>query len=105
MAHLNKNTVTGAGTTQTLVAANGGGDTFDSGTRSFLTVKNGGGSGITVTVTSPGVCSQGFTHDLVVSVAAGATVQIGPLDPARFGDTAAVSYSGVTTVTVGVFTT
>lgn len=105
MALLTTSMVTGGGTLRSLVAATGGGDSLVSGDRTFLTVNNGGGSPITVTVGSPGLCNQGFSHNLAVSVGAGATTHIGPLNNSRYGDIVAVTYSAVTSVTVGAFST
>ena len=83
-------------------AASAGGDTFDNDGRTFLIVRNGGGSPMTVTVDSTQLCSQGFDHNepTAVSVANGAERWFGPFPPTRFGTPAAVSYSAVTSVTV-----
>ena len=92
------------GLATTYAAAAGGGDEFPNDGRTMLHVKNGGGAGITVTVNSRVNCSQGYDHDSVSSIGAGAEAMIGPFDLTRFNDTttnrAAVTYSGVTTVTV-----
>lgn len=82
------------------VAAAGGGDTFVNDGRTYLYVKNGGGGSINVTVDTTTNCNYGFDHDAVVAVPAGGERLIGPFAPSRFGSTCAVSYSGVTTVTV-----
>lgn len=104
MAALATQQVTQAGTAVTMAAATSGGDTLTPSDHTHLRVKNGGGSPINVTVAGQGVCNQGFTHDLVVAVAAGAEEDIGPIGPARFARSsdgqAAVTYSGVTSVTV-----
>lgn len=96
--------VSHSGVVQSLVAAAGGGDTLSAGERTFLVVNNGSGGSINVTVASPTTCSQGSTHPLVVAVGAGAVKYIGPLPENRFGDPVSVTYSAVTSVTVGVFT-
>lgn len=88
------------GATPAYAAADVAGDTFDNDSRTMLHVKNGGGGSINVTVDSPTVCDQGGTHDLVVAVPAGQERIIGPFPVARFGSSVAVTYSGVTTVTV-----
>jgi hypothetical protein len=82
------------------VAAGAGGDTFANDGATLLHVKNGGGGSIDVTVDSTQQCSHGFDHNVVVAVPAGGERVIGPFPTRRFGETASVSYSGVTTVTV-----
>ncbi len=103
MATLATVSPSGTGTALAPVAAAGGGDRIPCGDKNFLYVKNGSGSSITVTVDSVTACSQGSDHDLVVVVAAAAEVLIGPIT-SRYAATsdglAAVSYSGVTTLTV-----
>lgn len=76
-------------------------DTFLNDGRTFLVVKNGGGSAIDVTISDVVPCNYGFTHDLVVSVAAGAEEWIGVLPVGRFNDNgyATVTYSDITSVT------
>ncbi len=100
MAALSVQQISIAGLTPTMVAAAGGGDTVPAGDRNFLLVRNGGGSGITVTVTTPGTVGGLAIADATVSVGAGADKLIGPLTASLFGDPAAVAYSGVTSVTV-----
>lgn len=88
----------------TMQAASTGGDTLSNDGRTLLVIGNGGTSAITVTVQATEPCNQGYTHDAVANVAAGATVDIGPLSPVRFNDrsgNAAVTYSSATSVTVG----
>jgi hypothetical protein len=88
-------------------AAAAGGDSMETGERNYLHVKNGGGASITVTVNSQRTCDQGFDHDLTVVVPAttGERV-IGPITD-RFKDPttgrALITYTAVTTVTVGAF--
>lgn len=95
--------------TVSLAAAAGGGDAFSNDGRTFFVVSNGGGSPITVTVevqrTSikvPGLGSVTFA-DIPVTVAAGVTKWIsvpkGPYTDSN-GRTQ-LTYSGVTSVTVG----
>lgn len=90
-------------------AAAGGGDEMPNDGDTFLHVKNGGGAGITVTVAAQVTARDAegygpFTRaNLAVSIAAGADKLIGPLPPKTFNNTngrAAITYSGVTTVTV-----
>lgn len=105
MALLTLQSAAPTGTAVTFAAATAStGDTFPPGDHVMVHVKNLSGGSINATVTSPGICSQGFTHDLVVAVAAGATEEIGPLPASRYGDPttglAKVTCSSVTTVTV-----
>lgn len=95
----------------TTTSAAGGGDTFvnDASERTFFRITNGGGSSITVTFTSQVTSADTIglgkvaLSNLAVSVAAGVTKYIGPFSGRRFNNASgavAVSYSGVTSVTV-----
>jgi hypothetical protein len=92
------------GLVKTMATAAAGGDTFSNDGNTLLYVKNGGASPITVTVNSVAPCSQGFDHDLVVSLSASAEIAFPKLDPSRFNDLStglvSVFYSVVTNVTV-----
>lgn len=109
MAALTTQTPLIAGQSISYVAAGAGGDTISpSDGKTFLHVKNGGGSSITVTITAHGMCNQGFTHNAIVTVAAAADEAIGPFDTQRFSNGTGgidVTYSGVTTVTVAAIRT
>lgn len=90
------------GIVPTFAAAAAGGDTADvSNGRTFLVVKNGGGSAVTVTLVTPGTVGGFAIADPTYSVANGGERWIGPLDPALFGTVVSISYSAVTSVTVG----
>lgn len=107
MALLTKQSITRAGATPAYVAATGGGDTVAVGDHTFLHVKNGHTSSWTVTVNSVENCNQGFDHDLAVVVPNAAERIIGPINAPRFGDSAtpaAITYSGVTALTIAAFT-
>lgn len=96
-----------AGTAPSFVAAAGGGDRAPCGPKNYLHVKNASGGAITVTVDSVVPCNYGSDHDLVVSVPATTGERlIGPLSPERYASTsdglAAITYSGVTSLTVMV---
>jgi len=88
------------------VAAAGGGDTFVNDGKTIFVVKNGGGSGITVTFVTPVTVDGLAVTDLAATIGAGATRAIGPFPPAWYNDTGvaggvvSVTYSGVTSVTV-----
>lgn len=93
-----------------MAAAAGGGDSFPNTGNEFLKVANGGGGSITVTIAAQRACSDfgvaNAAHDLVVTVTNGQTRDIGPIDPKGYNDAngrAQIAYSGVTSVTVGVF--
>lgn len=110
MAALSAQQITEAGVTPTFAAAAGGGDTAPVGDKTFLVVKNGGGSSITVTLAAfPNTSAFGTTiPDPTVTVANGSEKWIGPLRGASYADPStgrcAISYSAVTSVTVGVIT-
>jgi hypothetical protein len=104
---LSAQTVALAGITPSYSAADAAGNywTNNSG-RTFLHVKNGGGGSINVTINSQATCDQGFDHDQVVAVTNGQERMIGPFPTTRWNDANGrvnVSYSGVASVTVGVF--
>lgn len=95
------------GIVATLAAASGGGDTFTPVQNQFLMVTNGGGSPITVTVATPGQVRGLDIVQISVSVTNGTTkfILISPpdfvMDPTTgLGN---ITYSAVTSVTVGVF--
>lgn len=105
MAVLSLQTITAAGLAPTYGSANAGGDKVSLGASNiFVHVKNGGGSSITVTVTTQANSYKGLTvPDRTVTVAAGGERMIGPIDPALHADTnnqASIGYSAVTSVTV-----
>lgn len=111
MADLTKQAVVPGGLTPAFAAASGGGDKVVAPSpNTFLVVKNGGGSSITVTIVTPRVDPRtGLAEaDAGGSVPNGAERWFGPLHPDVYGDPAdagkvAVTYSGVTSVTVGAF--
>lgn len=105
--------VTEAGVAMTLASAAGGGDSFanDSSGRTFLVVTNGSGGSITVTITPATASVFVPGHGTLTkaaggaAVAAGVTKIFGPF-PTTYNDSSgrvAVTYSGVTSLTVGVF--
>ena len=110
MATLATQSVSTAGLAPSYASAAGGGDKCRPGEHTFLHVVNGGGGSINVTVNDPNSQNPGnaasFNPDLVVAVGAGANKMIGPLKASRFRDASdglvAISYSGVSSVTVAV---
>lgn len=91
----------------TFTAAAAGGDTATAGSDTFLVVKNGGGSSINVTLDVPGLDDFGNANpDLVVAVV-NATERYIPLRHAKLVQSNGqvnITYSAVTSVTVGIFT-
>lgn len=102
MATLSVQVITLDGTEITLAAAAGGGDQFANTGREYLDVDNASGGSITVTCAAEHDCDQGFTHNAAAAVGAGERHLLGPFPVARFGRTVEVTYSGVTSLTVGV---
>lgn len=95
-------TDSGAAISYSAVAAS---DTVDcSNGRTFLHVKNGGGSPDTVTLVTPGTVSGLAIADRTISVPAGAERLIGPLDPGLYGAIATVQHSFITSVTAAAVT-
>lgn len=91
-------------TVAALVAATALGDSAEVGTGKFLAVNNGGGSPITVTIVTPGQTKGFAIADGSYAVAAGKLLLVPLNDVFRGGDgRAAITYSAVTSVTVGVF--
>lgn len=105
MADLATQKVQAAGSVPTLAPATVSGDRMVWSPTGFLKVSNASGGPINVTLNSIRACDQGFDHDTVVAVAAGATKDISIKDP-RFRDSSGwvnITYSAVTSVTVGAF--
>ncbi len=105
MATLTLNVVARAGVTVSLASAAVGGDEFVNTGQEFFMITNGGGS-INVTISTPNSVDGNAIADLVVVVGAGVTMFIGPFPKGTYNDSAnkvQITYSGVTTVTVGVF--
>lgn len=105
MAALTIQELNKSGVTISYAAAAGGGDEFANNGKTFLHVKNGGGSPINVTIASqvddppPGTAAS----NVVIAVANGAEKMIGPFNQNGYNDTdgnVQVTYSGVTSVTV-----
>lgn len=106
MATLAIQTIDNDGLTPAYVAAAAGGDKAVPGPGSYLHVKNGSAGSINVTLVTPGTVDGNLAvGDRVVAVGAGAEskIAVGNLyrDPAD--GLAAITYSAVTTVTVGSF--
>ena len=108
MALLTIQTIKPAGISPTYAAATAGGDKLSlSAPNTFLHVKNGGASSITVTVTTQNNSYKGLTvPDRTVTVAASGEQMLGPFDPTLHADInqqASIGYSSATSVTVAAF--
>lgn len=109
MATLTTQTISRAGIQESLVAAAGGGDACECGDNVFLKINNGGGAPITVTLNVPSQVT--FNNEVVsnrtVSVTNGQHRLIGPIKPSLYRSPTtglcSITYSGVTTVTIGPF--
>jgi len=87
----------------TYTAAAGGGDKIAPDGRTFLHVKNGGGSSITVTIDVPGTTYGQNNPDVPVTVPNAGERMIGPIPPEIANPSdglVAIAYSAVTSVTV-----
>lgn len=100
MALITTQQMSGAGTTVSYTAVSAS-DTADiSNGRTFLHVKNGGGSSDTVTLVTPGTVGPGLAiADNAVTVSNGTEKMIGPLDPALYGQVVTATHSFTTSVT------
>lgn len=92
-----------AGVTPSFTAAGGSGDTCPNDERTFLEVKNGSGASIDVTIETPGTVDGLAITDRVVAVPASGDKMIGPFPKQYYSDTLDITYSSVTSVTVGAF--
>lgn len=93
------------GLTPSYDACAGGGDAFLNSGKTFIHVKNGHSGAWEVTVDSVKDCSQGFDHNVVVSVPNAEERMIGPFPRSRFNDAegkAQITYDGVTALTIAV---
>jgi hypothetical protein len=107
MAELTVQKISLTGLEPEYVAAASGGDTFKNNGNTYLCVKNGGGSAVTVTIDSIVLSNYGTDVDIAVSVPASEERLIGPFNKARFNnavDIVNVTYSAITSVTVGAIT-
>lgn len=110
MATLTVNTVNaqaGFRDDNALTAAAGGGDAFTPGADTFVRINNGGGSPITVTFATPGSIGGNAIADGGGTVTNAQSKMFGPFPAELFQDPTTglvtTTYSGVTSVTIGVF--
>jgi hypothetical protein len=94
------------GSVLTLAAATAGAeaDWYRNTGKEMLVVNNASGGAVTVTFVAKTTCNQGTLHDIVVSVAAGATEYLPVVNPAIYAvdSLTYVTFSAVTSVTRGV---
>ena len=109
MAELTLQQITEAGGAVTYASAAGGGDTADNSGNTFLHIKNGSESSITVTITAQTTTVENTIYgDLTkanasIAIAGTGEAFIGPFKPAAFNDTdseIAITYSAVTSLTI-----
>ncbi|MFI2612053.1 hypothetical protein [Kitasatospora sp. NPDC018619] len=108
MAVLTVQAIKAGGISPTYASATSGGDKVPlTAANTFLHVKNGSASSVTVTITTQNNNYKGLTvPDRTVTVAASGEQMIGPLDPALFADInqqASIGYSASASVTVAAF--
>lgn len=111
MALLATQSIVRAGLAPSYAAAAGGGDTFTPGSNVFLHVKNASGGAITVTIVTPrtDVYGNAIADNTVSVPATTGDRMIGPFPYEGYADPATgvgnITYSGVTSLTIGCFTT
>jgi hypothetical protein len=107
MATLTTQAIAIAGLNPTFAAAGASGDKVACGERTWLHVKNGSASSITVTLAATGAVRGQTVTSPTVSVPASGERMIGPLTADLFAGAtdglAAITYSATTTVTVAAF--
>jgi len=98
-------TIVKTGLADTYASANVDGNSFANDGATFLHVKNGGGSSITVTIDTPNTVDDLAISNRTVTVANGSEKMIGPFPPGVYNHSGEVyvDYSAVTSVTVGAF--
>ncbi len=106
MPTLTVNSLSRDGVDDAGVAADAGGDQFANSGAEFFRIHNGGGAQITVTIATQLAVDGEAVADKTVDVPAGESRVIGPFPTGLYNDSSnniQLTYSGVTSVTVGVF--
>lgn len=106
MALLTATPITRSGITPALAAAGAGGDSWANSGKEFIEVNNAGGAPITVSIAIQGTVDGVAVPARTVVVTNATRRFIGPFQPGFYNDTNGqiqLTYSGVTSVTVGVF--
>lgn len=81
------------------------GDEFVNDGRSFLLIKNDDVASHNITITSQEKCSQGFSHDVKLSVASNDSAIMGAFYKPRFNDANGkiqITYDDVTSLSIAV---
>lgn len=106
MANLSVQQLTRAGIAGALAAAAGGGDTYDNTGEEWIEVDNGSGGAITL-YAAMYVDGQTVVQGMSVSIPAGERRLIKPLPMNPYTNPAngrvSLTYSGVTSLTIGIF--
>lgn len=106
MAQLSIQSIISGGDNPIFIAASVGGDKFAWAEGRYIHVKNNTGSPLVITFNSTILCSQGFDHDIVITIPDTQERLVGKFEP-RFVDPAGnvnIDYSPtVVGVTVGAF--
>jgi len=106
MATLTVQEISRSAITPSYGAAAGGGDQFPNDGRTYLHIKNGGGSSITLTVATQMTVDGKAVADDAITVTNAQERIVGPFPPGIYNDAngmVQLTYSGVTSVTVGAF--
>lgn len=97
--------MTSTGVAAVFHAAAAAGNHFANDGNVLVEIHNGHTGPWTVTINSIAPCNQGFDHDVVISIPAGARWRLPTLDPGRFNNAAghvSLTYSGVTALNVSL---
>ncbi len=100
MAVLSVQQIGRSGLNPSYAAAAGGGDTVPNDARTFLHVKNGSVSEITLTIQTPNTVDGLAVTDRTVAIPASGERMIGPFPTDYYGSTLTLTYSDVTTLTI-----
>ena len=106
MATLTVQEITRSAITPIYGAAAGGGDQFANDGRTYIHIKNGGASPITLTIATQMTVDGKAVADDAITVTNGQERIVGPFPPGIYNDAnnmVQLTYSGVTSVTVGAF--
>lgn len=106
MATLTVQEISRAAITPSFGAAAGGGDQFANDGRTYVHIKNGGASPITLTVVTQMTVDGKAVADDAITVTNAQERVIGPFPPGIYNDAngmVQLTYSAVTSVTLGTF--
>lgn len=106
MATLTVQSITRSGLTPSFASAAGGGDQFANGGFEYAEFVNGSGGTITISATIQKTVDGNTPTAKQITVGAGARGKFGPFPPEFYNDTngmVQLTYSGVSSLTVGVF--